>query len=289
MGCSTSVPAAVEERTLTSRAVAKTADNNYSWQDSELLVPHEPIRRELLYVARALDLLDLFVNPWHIKVLYKYLSEFFVPSVHFHHDNEEEILGPYYEKLGEKADYGKSVDHKTLLDTMDSYLIEVKSVLDLVATEKASETDLRTKESELKSRWAALSELMLVHLAEEEDYWPAVYLRSGQKHAKAVLQLILKKDFALKGAEAIAANAFAGAVMDAIGPLRSRYAAYKYTTPAHGLSLGPWASPEMGADFMQGVPFLPRTLILPMFHKTYITKWRRQIESIGGQDNPLIE
>lgn len=110
---------------------------------------------------------------------------------------------------------------------------------------------------------------------------------NGRAHAKAIVEQILKAEFSLKGKDAVAGNAFAGAVMDSVGPLRSRYASYKYSPPAHALNMGPWASVQQGEAFMNDIPFIPRALVLPAFHKTYILKWRAMIESIGGTVNPL--
>jgi len=292
MGCTTSTPAAQPPPvvcTLTSSAIAKTENDVYKDEETEWLLPHEPIRQEFLRVEHALMHFDLVNCPWHIFVLHTWLSEYFFRAVHFHHDNEEKIVGPYWQKLGETTDFGKTAGHAEIVSMMDSFGAYVKAVKDYVvdAGKTTPASELKAKQAELQTKWAAFQSLMFVHLAEEEVFWPQVYARHDKKHAKAVVDLILAADFKLKGKDAVAGHAFAGAVMDCVGPFKARYGKYKYSPPSHALDMGPWCAREVGEKFMRQIPFVPRALILPSFHKEYILKWRVLIESIGGTVNPL--
>lgn len=265
---------------LTSTAIPKTVDNEYEWTQSDWLIPHEPIRREMLRVQTALERLDLVGSPWHIERLHSFLDNYFIRAVHFHHDNEEEVVGPYFAKLGESVDFGKAHTHKELVEGMDAFLADVTAAKSLVG-DKAPADALRAAEAGLRAKWVVLHAVVLVHLEEEEQFWPAVYRKHDPKHADAVVNLILKRDFALKGPDATAAHAFTGAVFDAMGAFDDKYASYKYTLPAGARAMGPWCSERFKASFMRKVPFIPRLLIIPGFHRVYVTKWRAMIESIG--------
>jgi len=288
MGCSSSLPTPLPDCVLTSSAVTKTENNVYAWEQKEWLIPHEPIRREMLRAERALELMDNVQHEWHIKAFFKWYSEFFSLAIHFHHDNEEKIVGPYFQALGEVVDFGKTCDHEQLLASMTAFEADLKTLFDLVTgASKAAGVDIKTKEDELRAKWRALKELMFTHLAEEEVFWPAVYTKHGQKHAKILVDKILKADMNLTGKEAVAGHAFAGAVMDAMGaPCVHRYKEYNYSTPPHALTLGPWLNSVEAERFWNDIFFVPRLFILPGFHKEYLVKWRVLIESIGSKTAP---
>jgi len=287
MGCTSSSQAAYEptEYTLTSEAIEKTPDNNYPWHVCDWLIPHEPLRRDMLRTERAIELLNVVDHPWHIQALYKWLSDYLLRAVHFHHDNEESIVGPYYSALGESIDFGKTADHDSLVKMMQSFGDDVKALLDLVTEGKSEASILTVKEADLKTKWAAFHRLMSTHLAEEEVFWPPVYAKHGEKHGKITLNLILKKEFKLKGKDAIAGNAFAGSVVDALGLFQERYVKYGYTTPTHARSFGPWCSIEFRKKFYSEVPSPVRLFIFPGYHKKYVD-FCKLVDSIGGLAPP---
>jgi hypothetical protein len=275
------MPSAPTSYTLTSTAVTKSEVNEYPWHEFDWLLPHEPIRREMLRAQHAISLLDLVVHPWHAERLFSWLDDYFFRAIHFHHDNEEHILGPYYAKLGANTSFGKVANHAQLVELMNAALAAVAAARGLVST-KAPPAEVKAAEEAIRSRWAPFHEMMFAHLAEEEVFWPPVYLQYGEEHSKAVVRLILKKEFTLKGKDAQAGNAFVGSLLDALGAYSDRLASYKYAPPASAQIFGPWASVALRDNFMATVPFVPRVFIFPRLHRVYITKWRTMIESIGA-------
>lgn len=276
---------------LTSTAVTKPANGHYQDHDSHLLIPHEAIRRDILRAEHSLKHMDVVKYPWHIVNFYRWISEYFFLAVHFHHDMEEKVLGPYYQKLGEThTDFGTTADHKGVLEHMDAIQATAKSLLDLVTAGNMNAGKAQEQQEVLRKQWLKFKDYFFLHLHEEEVFWPPVYNKHGTNHADKVVKLILASEMKLKGADQIAGQAMSGAVFDALGMFPpSKTKKYNYTPPANALVFaGPWCGQSFLEAFKKKVPFIARALVFPAFHKTYIVKWRALIESLCDTVQPTI-
>lgn len=295
MGCSASSSNVMNDKLeciLTSTAIAKTQDNMYPEHICGWLTPHEPIRRDILRGERALECMQLLVHPWQMINFYHWYTKYFVLVVHAHHDHEENIVGPFYKNLGEDTtDWGKSADHKGIIDLMSNVDGEAKELFQLIEISikngnSCDESLLRRRHVALKGHWAAFKLYIFHHLVEEELFWPQIYKKHGTKLADKVLGLIHAEDRKLRGEPAAATQAFAGAVFDALGffpPSYMKKNKYFYDPPPNSLQFsGPWCGPSYTEEFRQKVPFVIRKFLLPMFHKTFIVKWKAMIDGVCG-------
>jgi hypothetical protein len=82
----------VSRRILLSKSVQPRDDGEYSFDQKALLVPHETLRREMMYGLKALKYLDLPNAPWKAHCFNEWLSKFLAPAVHGHHDLEGNIF-----------------------------------------------------------------------------------------------------------------------------------------------------------------------------------------------------
>lgn len=91
--------------TLTSRAIPPAEDGVYDWNVISLLIPHEALRREFQYTKNALvENFDVATHPWKAIYFREWYEKFLLPVVMDHHDIEERIFFPFYQKLGMSAD-----------------------------------------------------------------------------------------------------------------------------------------------------------------------------------------
>jgi len=150
----------MSERKITSRVLTKVTD----WADESYLIPHEPLRWDLLECQRMLDEkhFDGTVQ-WKVDAFYKWY-ETFSEIVHHHHDTEEKIFFPLLSKRTTIPERLTS-DHATLL----------KQMADIEASKKNFENvkngnvgDLRKAGDNLRKLWLAFAADMEDHLAEEE-------------------------------------------------------------------------------------------------------------------------
>ena len=109
------------------------------------------------------------------------------PSIDDHHDLEEQIMFPYYQKLGAEFPHRQSEDHKALMALLDELKSKSAKLLDSVKDNKGIESDILEQQSELKTLFRKFHKLLLDHFAEEETYWPPIVKQFGEKSFRKVL------------------------------------------------------------------------------------------------------
>ena len=273
---------------LTSTAIQEKANGKYDWYELELLLPHEAIRIEFLRAEMAINNMEPIKNPWHILSIHRWFVEFLLPSIHEHHDLEEEVLGPFYANLGENVEFGQSHKHDELLQQMKDFLDKSKDLCLLVTTPTAPFLLLLEKEEKFRSSFHSLKNNMFAHLHEEELYWPGVLQKHGLERAAICQNLLSKRGFGKKGADYRAFKAFAGAVFYNAGSGR-RIEKSKLPTvasvPGTLQELPPWCAKEVIEGVKVRVPLVARLFILPSWQRQYERKWKRLIESVSAADH----
>jgi hypothetical protein len=84
------------KRVLLSKSVQSRDDGEYPFQQKALLVPHETLRREMLYGLKALKHLDPAQAPWKAHCFNEWLSKFLSPAIHGHHDLEGKSISSVF-------------------------------------------------------------------------------------------------------------------------------------------------------------------------------------------------
>jgi hemerythrin superfamily protein len=171
------------ERKLTSTVVLKVSD----WADESYLIPHEPLRWDLLESQRLLDekYFDGTVQ-WKVDAFYKWYDTF-TEIVHHHHDTEEKVFFPLLKARAEVPDR-MSKDHIGLLKMMTE-IKESKKNFD-----KASSKEEKRKAGvTLRTLWNAFAKEMIEHLAEEERVIiPLIRKHMTSKEHDALIDTILQ-------------------------------------------------------------------------------------------------
>jgi hemerythrin superfamily protein len=275
------------ERLLTSTVVNKNDDNNYSQSQCHLLIPHEAIRRELLRAEKAVLNMDIVKHPWHIKAFLKWYLTCFVPFIHDHHNNEEKISFPFWNKLGAIAMPTKQCDdHVTLMKIIDDLRVlgeELKSSTDVP---DINEDVIVNKTKEFKAKFAYLKQHTLDHLAEEELYWQPIYEKYGEggEMIKKDQDNVISHGLSTKGDEFIGFKMAFCSVSTAMGvkglnPSIGRYGPVNYKLP-------PWCSQKLADDFYNELPWIPKVLVFPSWLDVY-EKYVVLVDSINGDVNVM--
>ena len=98
---------------ITSTVIGQNRDEKGEivWYEVDWLIPHETIRREILRCEHGLARTNVVATPWKARVLNIWMNDFFLPAIHAHHNVEETIVGPFYQKLGAPAAEWGEGDH----------------------------------------------------------------------------------------------------------------------------------------------------------------------------------
>jgi hypothetical protein len=90
-GSSGSAAVGARRRNASPPGAAHTADRPAAQTSLAKPLPTaraEPIRRELLRVKHAFDRMDPVAHPWKAFGFRTWLTDYFIPAIHCHHDNE---------------------------------------------------------------------------------------------------------------------------------------------------------------------------------------------------------
>jgi hypothetical protein len=164
---------------LLSTAIPFREDGEYLYSQKSLLIPHETLRREFAYGRKALDHLDAVKHPWKAYCWNEWISKFFAPSIHGHHDLEEQCFFVYYKKLGVDTPVRMTDDHKALVKMLDILVESSHKLLDVVKINGGLDA-INAAVAEVKANFIELVERMEAHLLEEETFWPTQIEKHGE-------------------------------------------------------------------------------------------------------------
>lgn len=256
---------------LMSTAIKPRDDGNYEYYENHLLIPHEAIRREHRKLENAVKTLDESTYRFQIKALKKWWTEFYAPVIHEHHNNEEYISFPYWEKLGNALPSDQIEDHKVLLTSMS----DIGNLLDEM---DKSEEGAADKFKLLQSKILNFTDIFLKHLTDEEKHWCELW---KNKHTKKEVtideQNIVKRGLSLSGIEGEAFKMTFIAIMCSMGD----------DTLKLGDSTVQWCSDKYRIDFYKKTPWVARKLVFPAWFKRY-HKWHQLIVSVANKED-IIE
>ncbi|EKX38246.1 hypothetical protein GUITHDRAFT_144360 [Guillardia theta CCMP2712] len=288
---------------LTATSIPANPTGDYPQHYCDWFFPHETIRREALRAEHALRYMENIVEyPWKAVNFRTWIRDFYFPAIHAHHDVEEDIIGPHYRALLEKEGENtiilqvwgsKEHDHKGLLDLMD----KVQRQAEALCNEAQGLTGVNTSQHKieavmaqlqaLRSVFAAFKTYMFTHLEEEEQVWPGIFQRFGKAEVKKAVAKIIKQDMSKAGPEGLAAKSFAGAFLDNAGSSKSFPPSKRPAEVPGALKLDPWCSEAVIDRFLSEVPWIPRKLIFPGFHKRYVLHWKVMIDTVCSDKDVL--
>jgi hypothetical protein len=158
------------------------------WYDETLLVPHEAIRYCHLDFERACRLAKPEVS-WHASNLLGWFDGLYAHFIHTHHDTEEKIFFPEYQRKKIAVPPKLTDDHKTLIQRLDA-VAAVRVEFDKAKDDVKARAEAHAL---LTQRVVDLRVHMFEHLAEEENVFPVLTQRHfRQSEHDALVETILK-------------------------------------------------------------------------------------------------
>lgn len=268
-----------ETHYLTSTAIATSRDGEYEFQDKALLVPHEALRREMFRLVTAASRFDPWIHPWKAHCMHQWVTEFFVPIVHEHHDIEEQIMFPCYRDQGAAFPDKQAADHVTLMAMLAELEGLAQQTLNLVESpEQSGVVDVRKlrETAELLTKSVeVLNKAFLDHLIEEETYWPPIIKQYGPE----VLENMEKRIFK-EAAKSPSFPMMGCAVFNAMGTSFGGIPAVRSD------DYPPWPSEDLRLDIATNVFFPVRKFLFPSWEKKY-NNYKTMIGSINGSIDVL--
>jgi hemerythrin-like domain-containing protein len=224
--------------------IIKPVNGDYDFANQALLVPHEAVRLMTERTSLALAFYNPEVNPWKLDRLRTWFEKCYVPMIHEHHDAEEKIFFPSYQKLGVTDFDNQTRDHVELMQLLD----QVQKSL-----EKRDGDDTRAK-------FQALADHMLRHLEEEEAFWPDKIRQLGEKKMQQIEQQIISSGQKHGG---LAFQMMLIAICEAMG--------VSMTGPHPE---GGWATVKIKDSFKSKLPMPVRKLLVPSWER----QWRYHVD-----------
>lgn len=257
---------------LTSTAIPQSPDGNYTYNQMGLLIPHEALRREMIRCKAALEKLDVSANPWQALYIKIWFKEFFVMSVHEHHDIEETILTPEMHKLGVEVPEHLHGAHKSLLESLQQLEKLADELLSLVklGSEKALLTE---KSTELKTCYNDMHAHMFEHFHAEEVFWCEAILKVPQKEWTRIENHIKNTVQKAKSGEM-----FLCSILDSMGYTFKNFSFRPEDTR--------WCSEDGIKIILGDVPYPVRAFIFPGFNKRY-QRYKTIITAMTGDRDVL--
>jgi hypothetical protein len=238
-----------------------------------LLFPHEALRREMLRGQSALEKFDPIKHPWQALYLDIWLSEFFVLSIHEHHDMEETIMTPEMRKLNVETPAHMNGDHVSLLESLNIIEKLSNELLTLVRAGGAEKQLVAEKVNELKTCYADIFTHMMEHFHREEEFWSEAILKVGQKEWARIENTIKNTVQKAKSGEVLLCS-----ILDSMGYCFKNYSFRPEDTRWIG---------EDGVKVVLGdVPYPVRAFIFPGFNKRY-QRYKTLITAIEGDHDVL--
>ena len=154
---------------------ARTIDK-LEWQNKALLIPHEPIRRDLRFMCKAMTLENIpHSQRWKLPLFFSWYKQYFNNHVHHHHDVEEELFFPWVASRVTLPDK-YSDDHIVQLMNHLNRIVELEDLFrdssnsgSNVENDKAAHARAM---SALQKAVKTLNDFMCEHLDEEEEQIP---------------------------------------------------------------------------------------------------------------------
>jgi len=175
------------------------------WADTALLIPHESLRREISCMRASIDKLvamvvgeeDREVQNWQIQFFCEWVVEWLEPSIHEHHDNEEDIYFPWIATKAEIPSKAFTEGHDDLSTRLDDIVMECDTIAASTGKNNKNMNDQATMKIHLTSLQKKIhdfQETMFDHLKEEEIVFPSL-LRAHftKEEEEAAVQKLVKK------------------------------------------------------------------------------------------------
>lgn len=232
---------------LTSQAIQPSADGKYPFDQMSFLFPHEPLRREMARGKAAFDAMDASQHPWKVKYMKIWLEEFLIPVIKDHHDSEEFVFDPSYEKLGVSIPNKFHRDHQDLMTSLTS-------IASLVSSCSENPQNI----NKVRKEYMKLFTLMGEHLQDEEKFWPSVILERNYETYRAIHDAM---HVYAKGQKS--GKNFLMSVFDSMG--------YEFdpSAPCHVIGDTRWCGEEQALAVINKIPYFVRAWIFPSYNRKY--------------------
>ena len=251
---------------LLSRAIERTEDDYYTYDQQAVLFPHEPIRRELIRGQKALEFLDVVKYPWKAKYLQTWLADMLIPVILDHHDAEETHMTPFYAKKGVRIPESMGGAHMKITKDLEN--------IGLLA-DKLAESPSQENVAALKKVYDDMVEMMFEHFDDEERFWPEAIRSVGEEEYN-----VYHKEMHAGTRNQPSGHMFVMSALDSMG--------YEFDE-VHRITEGDtrWCGDALLEDMIiNKIPYFVRNWVFPPINRKYQHK-KKLIETVirGTEDN----
>jgi len=209
--------------------------------------------------AQACSPFDAVRYPWKVINFFKWFNGYYYPFLHHHHDIEEKIVMPYFKRKGYDCPEEIMDDHVPLLKGMD----DIKAAE--VEYHKIAQDEDKVQKWTVTFRCLIQDHILLCmkHFDEEEQQIPKTLTNQMTK------QEWEKVEFKIARSSSISTT--------------------KKILPPMLEAMHDWGGPEKVEAFLRTVPAPIRYLLKNSWRKEYMRKQRLLVESLGMEENPILE
>lgn len=134
------------------------------WQDSSVLIPHEPLRWLHFHMREVLKNFNPEAdgNEWKSPLFFEWLSRYYIDMLHWHHDTEETIYNPTI------VEHGGTMPPKLHED----HLVMLEDLTKIMPFQEKIETSGAAAVEEFMTFMIKLMDGIEEHITEEETTYP---------------------------------------------------------------------------------------------------------------------
>lgn len=244
-------------------------DGNFDWAPAVWLVYHESFRRELARLIRALSNFNPLQDAWKSIALYRWLTEFFLPSIQHYEMGKREFTKPFYESKGHVLSPELSYAQDHLEGKLGLISLYAQECLELSMSDNLFPKKIKDSVYNLKKEISELNHVLIAHYDAEERFWPDVFAKEGLPVWNKILHKMLVHN---RKVNPTISNYIFAMVFHSIGYN------LKYLSMEDPLDR-PWCGFKTRFTFVKRAPFIVKALPLVAWMNDYL-KYKSMINSV---------
>ncbi len=177
---------------LTSEVIfTPSADGVYPFNQRVYLYTQEALRREFQKLDKALEKFNPSEFPWKAYCFNDWLRQFFIPMIVEVYEMEEKIMYIHYLALNAEVPMKLSEDHIKVKEMLVQLRDNSHEIWNIVVLGGDNEERLTNRINNLKKTYHEIKQLIVGHMNEQEQFWPAIIAQYGEVIYEIVFAVIV--------------------------------------------------------------------------------------------------
>lgn len=245
------------------------SEGNFEWAPAVWLIYHESFRRELARLIRALSNFNPLQDAWKSIAMYRWLTEFFLPTVQHYEMGKREFTKPYYESKGYILPPELSYAQDLLEEKLELIARYAQECLELSMSDNLFPKKIKDSVHNLKKEILGLDHVLIAHYDAEERFWPEVFDKEGLTTWNKVLHKMLVHN---RNINPTISNHMFAMIFHSIG--------YNLKCLSMEDPLDrPWCGSKTGFTFVKYAPFIVKAMPLVAWMYDFL-KYKSMINSV---------